>query len=198
MRRIQGSHFRDLNARRLLRHLRSNPPDPLFQRAQQHSLRSHDADMALPDLDTLREGAQMIPPIAASMQPEAFARGAGEGAQGGRSNSHAAGVFKLCLTLECVTRRGRSPRDGNSNARRQPRSESTMPSECGRSSSMTLLTISSLPDRCSVFAFVSDLGSCSCPLSFIQKRACDRAGTHGWTPTSRESDAIDGAIAPVG
>ena len=53
--------------------------------------------MAFPDLDALREGAQMIPPIAAALQAEAFTRGVGEGAQGGRGNGHAAGVFKLGL-----------------------------------------------------------------------------------------------------
>jgi hypothetical protein len=53
--------------------------------------------MALPDFDTLGEGAQVIPPIAASFQPEAFAGGTGEGAQSCRGDGHAAGVFKLGL-----------------------------------------------------------------------------------------------------
>ncbi|MFE3838710.1 hypothetical protein [Pseudogemmobacter sonorensis] len=43
------------------------------KRPQQFRLRSHDANCVVRDLDTLRQRAQVIPPIAAQIAPDALA-----------------------------------------------------------------------------------------------------------------------------
>ncbi|WP_034828152.1 MULTISPECIES: hypothetical protein [Alphaproteobacteria] len=43
------------------------------KRPQQFRFRSHDADCVVGDLDTLRQGAQVIPPIAALTVPDTVA-----------------------------------------------------------------------------------------------------------------------------
>ncbi|MCI1141473.1 hypothetical protein MOP88_02535 [Sphingomonas sp. WKB10] len=45
------------------------------QRPEQVALRSHDADLVVTDLDALGECTQMIPPIAAPVEPHPFACG---------------------------------------------------------------------------------------------------------------------------
>ncbi len=50
-------------------------------RLKQSGLRSHDADLALGDIDPLSERAKMVAAVASVFEPDALARGAGEVAQ---------------------------------------------------------------------------------------------------------------------
>ncbi|WP_433950972.1 hypothetical protein [Brevundimonas bullata] len=61
---------------------------------KQFGLRSHDTNFFVGDLDALGEGAQVIPPIAASFDAHLVARGAGERIDHVGRDGVAAGVFQ--------------------------------------------------------------------------------------------------------
>ncbi|MFD2439885.1 hypothetical protein [Paracoccus kondratievae] len=74
------------------------------KRSQQFRFRSHDTNFGISNLDALSEGAQVIPPIAASFHPQPVAGGAGEIRHHFRRDSLIAGTVERRLTALCVGR----------------------------------------------------------------------------------------------
>jgi hypothetical protein len=74
------------------------PPLAGHKRPQKLGFRPHDADGVVCDLHALRQGAQMIPPIAALAAPDALPRPAGKAVDHGRADGVVAGAVQQGLS----------------------------------------------------------------------------------------------------